>query len=95
VATLILNGPLKSGVIDKGLHAALRNISQAWRLERSGAYRLLRPVRKQKASWRSMSPQIVASVFLERLQTEPLLTIGIGVWQLTAFAAQPTLKSAC
>ena len=48
VATPILDGPLKARVIDEGLHAALRDNSQAWRLERSGAYRLLRPVGKQK-----------------------------------------------
>ena len=49
VATPILDGPLRARVIDEGLHAALRDNSQAWRLERSGAYRLLRPVGKQKA----------------------------------------------
>ena len=48
VATPILDGPLKARVIDEGLHAALRDNSQAWRLERSGAYRLLRPLGKQK-----------------------------------------------
>ncbi len=48
VATPILDGPLRARVIDEGLHAALRDNSQAWRLERSGAYRLLRPVGKQK-----------------------------------------------
>ena len=48
VATPILDGPLKVRVIDEGLLAALRDNSQAWRLERSGAYRLLHPIGKQK-----------------------------------------------
>ncbi len=48
VATPILDGPLRARVIDEGLHVALRDNSQAWRLERSGAYRLLRPPGKQK-----------------------------------------------
>ena len=48
VATPILDGPLRARVIDEGLHAALRDNSQAWRLERNGAYRLLRPVGKQR-----------------------------------------------
>ncbi len=49
VATPILDGPLRARVIDEGLHAALRDNSQAWRLERNGAYRLLRPTGKQPA----------------------------------------------
>ena len=49
VATPILDGPLRARVIDEGLYAALRDNSQAWRLERNGAYRLLRPVGKQQA----------------------------------------------
>ena len=48
VAAPILDGPLRARVIDEGLHAALRDNSQAWRLERSGAYRLLRPLAHQK-----------------------------------------------
>ena len=47
VATPILDGPLKARVIDEGLLAALRDNSHAWRLERNGAYRLLRPIGKQ------------------------------------------------
>jgi polyphosphate kinase len=48
VATPILDGPLRARVIDEGLNAALRDNSQAWRLERNGAYRLLRPAGKQQ-----------------------------------------------
>lgn len=48
VATPVLDGALRARVIDEGLNAALRDNSQAWRLERSGAYRLLRPDGRQK-----------------------------------------------
>ena len=48
VATPILDGALRARVIDEGLHIALRDNTQAWQLERSGAYRLLRTVARQK-----------------------------------------------
>lgn len=48
VATPVLDGALRARVIDEGLNAALRDNSQAWRLERNGAYRLLRPDGRQK-----------------------------------------------
>jgi len=49
VATPILDNELKARVIDEGLFVALRDNTQAWQLERSGAYRLLRPAPRQRA----------------------------------------------
>jgi polyphosphate kinase len=48
VATPVLDGALRARVIDEGLFAALRDNSQAWRLEQSGAYRLIQPTGRQK-----------------------------------------------
>ena len=48
VATPILDGPLRARVIDEGLFITLRDNSQAWQLERSGAYRLSKPAPRQK-----------------------------------------------
>ena len=48
VATPILDGPLRARVIDEGLFITLRDNSQAWQLERSGAYRLSKPQPRQK-----------------------------------------------
>ena len=45
VATPVLDDALRARVIEEGLLAALRDNSQAWQLESSGAYRLLRPSR--------------------------------------------------
>ncbi len=50
VATPILDGALRARVIDEGLFVALRDNAHAWQLERSGAYKLLRPVGRQKPS---------------------------------------------
>jgi polyphosphate kinase len=48
VATPILDNGLRARVIDEGLFIALRDNARAWQLERSGNYRLLRPVGRQK-----------------------------------------------
>jgi polyphosphate kinase len=45
VALPILDPVLKQRVIQEGLLDCLRDNTQAWQLEKSGAYRLLRPVR--------------------------------------------------
>jgi polyphosphate kinase len=45
VALPILDPILKQRVINEGLLAALHDNTQAWQLEKSGAYRLLRPLR--------------------------------------------------
>jgi polyphosphate kinase len=45
VALPILDPALKQRVVEEGLLAALRDNTQAWQLERSGAYRLLKPLR--------------------------------------------------
>ena len=49
VATPILDDALRARVIDEGLLVALRDNAQAWQLERSGAYRLSKPLPRQKA----------------------------------------------
>ena len=41
---------LKARVIDEGLAIGLSDNCQAWQLEQSGAYRLLRPARQKPAS---------------------------------------------
>ena len=48
VATPILDGALRARVIDEGLFITLRDNSQAWQLERTGRYRLLKPQPRQK-----------------------------------------------
>jgi polyphosphate kinase len=45
VAIPILDPVLRQRVIEEGLLIALRDNTQAWQLEKSGAYRLLRPLR--------------------------------------------------
>ncbi len=62
VATPVLDGALRARVIDEGLFAALRDNTQAWQLERSGAYRLLRPLGRQK-------PIVAQQVLAEKLGT--------------------------
>jgi polyphosphate kinase len=58
VATPVLDDGLKVRVIDEGLFAALRDNTQAWQLERSGSYRLLRPAARQKPV---VAQQVLAS----------------------------------
>ena len=48
VATPILDGALRARVIDEGLCITLRDNSQAWQLERTGSYRLLKLQPRQK-----------------------------------------------
>ena len=50
VATPILDGGLRARVIDEGLNVALRDNTQAWVLQKNGAYRLLRPGKSQQPS---------------------------------------------
>ncbi|HNY45370.1 MAG TPA: polyphosphate kinase 1 [Casimicrobium sp.] len=50
VATPILDGGLRARVIDEGLNVALRDNTQAWVLQKNGAYRLLRPTTSQQPS---------------------------------------------
>jgi polyphosphate kinase len=66
VATPILDGGLRARVIDEGLFAPLRDNSQAWQLESSGAYRLLRPAAKQK-------PFVAQNMLAEHLGQAPLV----------------------
>ena len=84
---MTLNWPVKATVINEVLHAALRDNSQVWRLERAGAYRLLRTAGKQKAFLAKYELADSGVLFLELLQTEPRLTIGMCVRRLTACAA--------
>ncbi len=49
VALPILDQTLKQRVIQEGLLDALRDNTQAWQLEKSGAYRLLRPIKNEAA----------------------------------------------
>lgn len=49
VALPILDPVLKQRVIQEGLLDCLRDNTQAWQLEKSGAYRMLRPVRNEAA----------------------------------------------
>ena len=69
VATPVLDGALRARVIDEGLHAALRDNVQAWQLERSGAYRLLRPAARQKP--------VVAQLLLAEKLGQPLASENI------------------
>jgi len=48
VAAPVLDPALRARVIDEGLTVGLGDNSQAWQLEQTGAYRLLRPVGRQK-----------------------------------------------
>ncbi len=48
VATPILDAELRARVIDEGLQIALRDNTQAWQLEQSGAYRLTKPQPRHK-----------------------------------------------
>ena len=48
VATPILDAELRARVIDEGLLMALRDNTQAWQLEQSGAYRLTKPQPRHK-----------------------------------------------
>ena len=50
VAAPVLDPALKARVIDEGLAIGLSDNCQAWQLEQSGAYRLLRPARQKPAS---------------------------------------------
>lgn len=47
VAVPLLDPLLRDRVVDEGLRSALVDNQQAWRLQRNGAYRLLRPLRGQ------------------------------------------------
>ena len=49
VATPIFDSVLRARVIEEGFSMTLRDNAQAWQLERSGAYRLLKPQPRQKA----------------------------------------------
>lgn len=50
VAAPVLDPALKARVVDEGLAIGLSDNCQAWQLEQSGAYRLLRPARQKPAS---------------------------------------------
>lgn len=50
VAAPVLDPALKARVIDEGLAIGLSDNCQAWQLQQSGAYRLLRPARQKPAS---------------------------------------------
>ena len=50
VAAPVLDPALKARVIDEGLAIGLSDNCQAWQLEQSGAYRLLRPARQKPVS---------------------------------------------